>query len=107
MNINNIKVNIKLSDSDKYLARATVIIDDLLEIHGWRISQSEHFDQRFQESIWIQPPAYRSGFGKWRPIVFFDNKKVYENIETEIYDQYHLAKTKGDSEKVNVDEIPL
>jgi DNA-binding cell septation regulator SpoVG len=105
--INDITIKLKLADSDKYLARATVIVDDLLEIHGWRISESQHFDNRFQENIWIQPPAFRSGFGKWKAVVFFDNKKLYGQIEEKIYDAYHAEKNKPENEKVNPDDIPL
>ena len=90
-----IKVQVKLSESRKLLATASVILfDGLIEIHGWRISTSTYLHEKFQELIWIQPPSYNS-FGHWRNIVFIKDKTLHEKILDQIYDKYHKVKSQS------------
>lgn len=93
MILTNIKVKIRLLNSETLLAQATVIFDDLIETHGWKILRSIHMHPKFQENIWIQAPSYKPG-GTWKEIVYITDRKLHEEIQDKIYDAYHMAKTK-------------
>jgi DNA-binding cell septation regulator SpoVG len=109
--IHDIKIKIKLFQSEKLLAQATVIIDDIWEEHGWRVMKSDRYHPIFQEEVWVQAPSYQS-YGKWREIVFINDRNLYERVQEKIYDAYHMAKTKEDGQKsikevVDPKDIPL
>lgn len=89
----NIKVKIHLLNSGNLLAQATVIFDDLIEIHGWRILPSRYTHPEFQESLWIQAPSYKFR-DKWREIAYITDRSFNDEIQRQIYDAYHMAKTK-------------
>ena len=116
---NDIKVTIKLLDSENTFARATVILFDYLEIHGWRVMKSSRMHPRFQENIWIQGPSYKTVAG-WKEIVFITDRNSWELVHEMIYDTFHMARSKKEgseglqsektnltNEEVNPDEIPL
>ena len=91
--ITNIKVKIRLLNSEVLLAQATVIFDDLIEIHGWKIRRSRFLHSEFQENIWIQAPSYKQR-DNWREIVYIADRSLNDEIQRRIYDAYHMAKTK-------------
>lgn len=86
-----IDANVKLSAVEGLLATASVIIDGKIEIHGWRICPSTHFNENLQEKIWIQPPSTRAG-SSWRNTVFISDKALYNKIEERIYDAFNLKR---------------
>lgn len=89
----NIKVKIRLLNSETLLAQATVIFDDLIEIHGWKILRSSKIHPEFQEKLWIQSPSYKQR-DSWREIVYILDRRLNDEIQRRIYDAYHMAKTK-------------
>jgi len=97
--IDDIKVTVKLLKSEKTLARATVTFCDSIETHGWRISASELTHPIFQEPIWIQPPMIRAGT-YWTKIVWTKDKKLWNQIEEEIYNKYRLIKIKQEDKEI-------
>jgi DNA-binding cell septation regulator SpoVG len=113
---NDIKIKIKLLNSENLLAQATVILFGSWEEHGWKILKSNRVHPTFQEEIWIQSPSYKS-FGEWKDIVFIDDRELYELVQEKIYDAYHMArskkqgqesaKEKKSEEEINIDEIPI
>ena len=97
-----IRVVTKIKDSGSTLAQATVIIDEAIEIHGWRVSKSQHLHDKFQEDIWIQPPAFNTG-GKWKSLVFINDKSLFDEVEEKIYDSYSMKKNQlSDSNKIEM-----
>ena len=95
--IDDIEIKLKIGNSKGLLARATVIICECIEIHGWRICESKHIHKKFQEYIWIQPPSYRATTG-WKPMAYINNRKLYDAIEEKMYNSYHQ---KRQSQQVN------
>lgn len=116
---NDIKVQIRLLNSDTLLAQATVIFFEVLETHGWKVLKSNRMHPNFGEEIWIQAPSYKrqkNGKTDWKEIIYITDKKQYEQVLEKIYDSYHMARTKKDgeqsieenkAEEVNPEEAPF
>ena len=116
---NDIKVKVKLLNSANLLARATVILFDCWEEHGWRVMKSTKMHPRFGEEVWIQGPSYKTVLG-WKEIVFINDLDTWELVHEMIYDAFHMARSKKEgqeglqskskdstNEEVNPDEIPF
>jgi len=121
---NDIKVTVKILNSGNLLARATVILFECWEIHGWRVMKSTKMHPDFQENIWIQAPCFKTtnseGEKVWKEVVYITEKATWKLIHGMIYDKYCIAKNSKDgleslpskstnstSEEVNPDEIPF
>lgn len=103
---------IKPLNSSKVYAQVSIKICDTIEIKGFTISSSTEMHARFQEYIWIQPPRIRMGGPKWIKIVFIDDKLLWEEIESKIYDLYSTLPKKIPvketiEEEVKVEDIPF
>lgn len=115
MTIHDIKVKIKLLNSETLLAQATLILFDVWEEHGWKVLRSNKMHPVFQEEVWVQAPSYKK-FGDWKPIVFINDRKLYDQVQEEIYNAYRMVKLKKEgeesieeeqNEKVDPKEIPF
>jgi len=114
-----IKVRIKLLNSDTLLAQATVFFFEVLETHGWKVLKSNRMHPIFGEEVWIQAPSYKrqkNGKTDWKEIIYITDKKLYEQILEKIYDSYHMTRMKKAGEKsieknkveeVNPEEVPF
>ena len=79
------------------IAQAELIYKKTIEMKGFRIMASDRKHERFNEYIWITPPAYLAG-NKYKPIVYIADKALYEKIEDKIYEHYHLIMLEGSDE---------
>lgn len=113
--ISDIKIKIKLLKSETVLAQATVILFDVWEEHGWKILKSNRIHPVFQEKVWIQAPSYKK-FGDWKPLIFINDRKLYEQVQQKIYDAFFMAQNRKEgqdslekekNEKVNPEDIPF
>jgi len=110
MNIdpNDIEIKIKLLKSEATLAQATVILCGQWVEKGWRISKSKNEHPTFHDYIWIQPPCFHSS-GKWQEMVFIDNRQLYDEVHTKIFDAYLREKNKenivGDFDEIDPEEV--
>lgn len=92
--VQDIHVSLTLSSPNtpsKVLARATVVISDVFEMHGFTIQTSLHIHNRFQEAVYIQPPRVRLS-NRWYNIIYCRDKKLWEEIEEKIYNEYCLLR---------------
>ena len=110
ISIDNIDVYVKLINNGFDFAHANIIICKVFEIHGFRISKSQKLHPKFQEMIWIQFPKYPIG-GFYKYLIFVTNKKLYNDIEEKIYNQYNLKRQQSDNkrmdENVNPNTVPI
>lgn len=130
---NDIEVKVQIINSGNLVARATVILFDVWEEHGWRIMKSIKTHPTFGEEIWIQAPCFKTtnkkGEKVWKEITYISNKPTWELVHEMIYDAYHMARSKKEgldgveskenseneksqivqnqSEEVNPDDIPF
>jgi len=93
-----IKVKIKLLNSETLYAQAEVILFDYWHEKGWKVLKSSRSHYQFGENVWIQAPCFKVG-SQWKEIVFIENRDVYELVQEVIYDAYHMAKFKSDGEE--------
>jgi len=65
-------------------------------IKGFRVSKSKFPDKDGQngQGLWITPPSYRDGNGKYHPIFYTPDTALWEEIVTLIIVYYHDALTK-------------
>lgn len=112
---NDIKIKIKMLNSETLLAQATVILFDVWEEHGWKVLKSDRMHPVFQEEIWIQAPSYKK-FGNWKELVFISERDLYDKLQEKIYDAYCMARNKNEgqesvvnnqNEEINIEDIPL
>lgn len=105
-----VKITIFLKDKPRLLANATIAIKtDLfgwLTIKGFCIWKSDQMNERLQEYINITPPS-NNVFGKYRPQVFIEDHRKWEEIEGRIYDAYHIKSVSQPEEKVDMKDIPF
>lgn len=95
--IDEIKVEIKLSDKPNLKARAVVNFGEFT-VKGFRLSVSEHESNNLdQEKLWLQPPSYLAG-RKWQPVFFIENKDVWRALERKVYEEYKKCKLEKDKD---------
>lgn len=98
INSDDIKIKIKLLESETLLAQATVVILDVWEEHGWKILKSDRIHPVFQEQLWIQSPSYKVG-GEWKELVFINDRRLFDNVQEKIYDAYRMVLSKKEGLK--------
>jgi len=104
-----IKITITSKNKGNLLANATVSIFTLpfgfITIKNFQIWVSQHLNDRLQERINIIPPSVHA-YGRYIPIVFLEDKKLWEELERLIYSEYS-SKIKKANENVDVDSLPI
>lgn len=84
IDIDNIKIKIKVIDTPKLRAIVGLEFEDFV-IKGFRIQLSQHKD-----GLWLTPPSYRDGGGKYHPIFFVPNVETWKQLEEKILRSYEL-----------------
>ncbi|MFC1600531.1 hypothetical protein ACFL25_00440 [Patescibacteria group bacterium] len=107
-------VKVTLKDAPKMLATAIASIETVhfgvLNIKGIVVWKSDYPHPEFQENINITFPRINR-FGKWYDQVFLEDSSKWRQLQSRIYDAYHLKRNQAGKEKegeeVNLDDIPL
>ena len=109
----NLKIKIFLKDKDKVgklLANANVAIRTLnlgfITIKGFQIWPSPKFNERLQAAVNITPPS-KQAYGRFYPQVFFEEPKLWFELEEKIYSFYLQAKISNTEEKVSIEDLPI
>ena len=89
---NDIKIKIKLLNSESLLAQATVILFDIWEEKGWKVLTSKNLHPVFQDFLWIQCPCFKTGV-VWKEMVFINDSYLYNKVQEKIYDAYCRVRT--------------
>jgi len=106
----NIHVNIFIKDKGNLLANATIAIMSVeygfITIKNFQIWRSKVLNERLQVAINIAPPSIQA-YGKYYPIVFFEQNRMWFEMEELIYRAYLEKKeqSKPRSEDIDIDEI--
>jgi len=86
-----LKVSVKIVEQKKLMAIASIDFGDFI-IKGFRIYHSDYKKEGSDEAeLWIVPPSYRDGGGKYRPIFFAPDKELWRAIEVKISEAYQQA----------------
>lgn len=87
--IDEIKVKIKLSDKPELKATAVIDFGDIT-IKGFRLSVSKHENENLNnEKLYLQVPCFFAG--KWREIVFINDKDKWKQIEKKVFEEFRNA----------------
>lgn len=107
MNNEEIKIKIMLKNKPKLIATANVSIPTIdfgyITIKGFQIWKSELLNSRLQEYINITPPSI-GAFGRWIIIIYFEDGKLWQKLESSIYGKFIEARNKMPSD-VDIDDI--
>ncbi|MDP2672152.1 MAG: hypothetical protein Q8O68_01430 [Candidatus Daviesbacteria bacterium] len=105
---NDIKITIQLKDKANLLANAIVSLNTIafgfVTIKNFAIWKSNHFNERLQEAINITPPS-KPAYGKHYPIIFFENKDKWFELEQQIYDAFSASRAGLNTEEIDLDEV--
>jgi len=85
IDINQIKVTVKIGSKPPLLATASLFICDELTINGFRVKESPYLDKDVEEKVWIEEPKYGP---KYQSLVFFKDKTLWAEIKRKIYSEY-------------------
>jgi|GEM_PF-1679721 len=80
----NARVPITLKNNPPLLGLAQIIIPEVFEVNGIRISESKHDD------VWVQFPTFRTGRGYSNAIYFLD-KDLTKQMEQRVKEEYFAA----------------
>ena len=86
INIDEISVKIKFVEEKKLKAIITLDFGDFV-VKGFRVSESD-FENSRGEKLWLMPPSYRDGGGRYHPIFFMPDKTLWSELEEKIWDEY-------------------
>ncbi|MDO8569478.1 MAG: hypothetical protein Q7R89_01710 [bacterium] len=88
--IDEIEVKIKLSNKPELKATAIIDFGDIT-IKGFRLSVSKHKNENLDnEMLYLQVPCFFAG--KWREIVFINDKSKWKQIEKKVFEEYCNAR---------------
>ncbi len=90
INIDEIKVKIKITEEKKLKAIISLDFGDFL-VKGFRAMESD-YENDYGDKLWLTPPSYRDGGGKYHPIFFIENKELWKKVEEKIWSEYKKKK---------------
>ena len=90
--VEDIEINVKIIESQKLKAIVGLDFGDF-KIKGFRVNISDYENAR-GEKLWVTPPSYRDGNGRYHPIFYAPNKELWELIQFRILDEYHKTEDK-------------
>jgi DNA-binding cell septation regulator SpoVG len=82
--IDSLEIQIFPRENGQMVAQAKLTYG-IIEISGYRIMRSKQ-----DNSLFIQPPSYQTGFGKWKPLVFFNDPTIWQEIQKKISEEYKI-----------------
>lgn len=106
-----LEISVKIVENQKLKAIVTIDFKDLV-IKGFRVFDSEH-ENDHGYNLWVTPPSYQSGGGKYHPIFFMEDKELWKQVEKKICQEYekasdeHFQKRMGIGEEVDIEDIKL
>ena len=99
--IDDLKFYFKIVEMDKLKAIVSIDFGDF-KIKGFRVNTSDYKNKR-GENLWITPPSYRDGGGKYHPIFYTSNKELWEKIESKLLDEYDKASKEYYKKRLDLD----
>jgi len=103
--INDLKFNVKIVEMQKLKAIVAIDFGDFV-IKGFRVNFSNYKNEEGDE-LWITPPCYRDGNGKYRPIFYIPDKDLWEAIRKKIVEEYKKASEAHFKKRLDVSDLDL
>ena len=103
MDVNTIGIKIKIIEEKKIKAIISLVFDYFV-VKGFRLSESE-FTNSKGDKIWLTPPSYRDGGGKYHPIFFMPDKTLWQALELRILDEYEKQISEYHKKRFDLDSL--
>jgi DNA-binding cell septation regulator SpoVG len=87
INLDEISVKIKFVEEKQLKAILSLEFDDYV-VKGFRIQTSKYQNSNGQ-NLWLTPPSYKASGGKYHPIFFMTNKKLWKKLEEKVWIEYY------------------
>ena len=102
MKIKTDEIEVKIKLSDKPDLKATAIIDfGDITIKGFRLSVSKHKNENLDnEMLYLQVPCFFAG--KWREIVFINDKDKWRQIEKRVFKEFCNAYKESENKEDDI-----
>ncbi len=103
------KATIKVKVVEEAKLKAIISVDfDGLVVKGFRIQNSEFANEQ-GENLWLVPPSYRDGGGRYHPIFYLTDKEAWKRLEKIIFEEYRLQRTEHFKKRLDLsdDDIPI
>ncbi|OGN25935.1 MAG: hypothetical protein A3B17_01340 [Candidatus Yanofskybacteria bacterium RIFCSPLOWO2_01_FULL_45_72] len=107
MDIEKIEIKVKIIEEKKLKAIITINFGDFV-IKGFRVAESEYPNER-GDKLWITPPSYRDGSGRYHPIFFMPDKELWEQLKKKMWDEYYRQLNEYHKKRFDLtdDNIPI
>lgn len=100
--VDDLKFHFKIVETEKLKAIVSIDFGDF-KIKGYRILPSPNKNER-GENLWVTPPCYKDGGGRYHPIIFLPNKKLWKKIESNLLDGFHKATDEHFKKRFDLDD---
>lgn len=92
INIDEISVKIKFIEEKKLKAIITLDFGDFV-VRGFRVQESNKKANSKGDMLWLTPPSYRDGGGRYHPMFFIpDKENLWHPLEEKIWEEYYKQK---------------
>ena len=105
INLDEIQVKIKFVEQKKLKAIITLDFGDFV-IKGFRVMESEYKNES-GDNLWLLPPSYKSGFGKYHPMFFMPDKEQWKELEKFLWDEYYRQSKEYNKKKFDLEDAEL
>lgn len=106
--LSQITVKIKIIEERKLKAIISIDLGIGVIVKGFRVSESEYANDR-GDKLWLTPPSYRDGGGRFHPIFFMPDKEQWKRLEDKVWEEYSKALTKHYQKRLDIsdEDIPI
>mgnify|MGYP001588880994 FL=1 len=107
INIEKVEVKIKFIEEKKLKAIMSLNFGDFV-VKGFRVAQSEYPNES-GDNLWITPPSYRDGGGRYHPIFFMPDKELWKQLEKRLWEEYYRQNKEHYKKRfdLNDEDIPI
>ena len=85
-----IEVKVKVIEEKKLKAIISLNFGDFI-VKGFRVAESKYANEK-GDNLWLTPPSYPDGGGRYHPIFYMPNKELWQQLEKKIWDEYYRQK---------------
>lgn len=107
LDLEKIQIKVKVIEEKKLKAIISLDFGDYV-VKGFRITDSVYANEQ-GEMLWLMPPSYRDGGGRYHPIFFMPDKEDWKRLEKRIFDEYHAQEKEYFKKRLDLtdEDIPI
>lgn len=98
ISIDDLDIKVKIIENQSLKAIVGINFGDFI-IKGFRVQPSKYPNDK--NNLWITPPSYKDGSGKYHPIFYAPNENLWAEIESKIISEYEKESKKHFAKRLN------